>query len=351
LTINEIIKEAPEMKETERSGASTENYEVDIFRPDDAPGVRKLFTAVYGDGYPVRIVYDPEQLVEAFEQQTNIPVVARTPHGEIVGYVAFYNSAPHTGLYELGQGLVRSDYRNLGVAGRNNHYAVEGVAPRFPMDAIFGEAVCNHIYMQRSTAQEGATATAIEVDLMPAEAYRKEESAQGRVSAIPMFKTIRPRPHKVYFPSCYERPLKFIYEGFNDERTLALSVEQQPQGPATRISTRYFDFAGVGRVSVFDQGRDCAEAIEREEGNLVGQGAQVIQVHLKLTCPWIGAIVEALRERDYFLGGALARWFDDDGLLMQKILGEPNWEGIHLFQDRARQILEYVHDDWEEVTG
>jgi hypothetical protein len=40
-------------------------FKIDLFQPGDGPGVAKLFTAVYGDGYPVKIVYDPDALAAA----------------------------------------------------------------------------------------------------------------------------------------------------------------------------------------------------------------------------------------------------------------------------------------------
>ncbi len=74
---------------------------------------------------------------------------------------------------------------------------------------------------------------------------------------------------------------------------------------------------------------------------------KVIQVWLKLSWPYVGKAVEALRGRGYFCGGVLPRWFDEDGMLMQKVLGRPNWEGTQLHFDRARRILEWVRSDWE----
>lgn len=38
-------------------------WEVDLFRPEDAPGVARLFRLVYGDGYPVKTFTDPERLI------------------------------------------------------------------------------------------------------------------------------------------------------------------------------------------------------------------------------------------------------------------------------------------------
>ena len=48
---------------------------VALFRPEDAEGIAELFTDIYGDGYPAKMVYHPDQLISAFEKRDNIPIV------------------------------------------------------------------------------------------------------------------------------------------------------------------------------------------------------------------------------------------------------------------------------------
>ncbi len=64
----------------------------------------------------------------------------------------------------------------------------------------------------------------------------------------------------------------------------------------------------------------------------------------------VGEAVGLLRGHGYFLGGVLPRWFNDDGLLMPRIFGIPDWDGISLFTDRAKKILELVQTDWRGVA-
>ena len=37
-----------------------EKLTVGFFRPEDAEGIAKLFTEIYGDSYPAKIVYNPD---------------------------------------------------------------------------------------------------------------------------------------------------------------------------------------------------------------------------------------------------------------------------------------------------
>lgn len=322
-----------------------ETITVDVFQPDDAADVGELFRSVYGEDYPVKLVYGPEELVEAFREQENIPTVARSSKGGLVGYVSLFRSAPSKKVYEGGQGLVRADYRKHGIARAMNRYFAEEIAPMYDVDAAFGEAVCNHPYMQKAWANEGAIETALEVDLMPAEAYVREGSATGRVASLHMTRMYRPLDHTVYVPERYEEAMNFIYADIDTGASVARAGNIGPGDRHTSIESRFFEFASVARLTVWDTGADFADVFERHETEVLGNGAVVVQAWLNLSWPWIGQLTEYLRGRGYFFGGILPRWFGEDGLLMQKVTVRPNWEGIRLYSEKAQKICGIIRED------
>ena len=93
-------------------------------------------------------------------------------------------------------------------------------------------------------------------------------------------------------------------------------------------------------------GHDLADYLTNLENQALAQKAVVIQVWLKLSAPWSGPAVDILRSKGYFFGGVLPRWFDEDGLLMQKLVCEPDFDGIQLYSDEAKEILSIVKEDW-----
>ena len=328
-----------------------QEFAIDTFCPEDAPGVGRLFKEVYGEAYPAALVYDPIRLTEAFRKGDNIPLVARTVKGDVIGHGAYFHSGPNLRLYELGQGLVLPSYRKSGIIARLQEYALEEMAPSMELDVVMGETVCNHPYTQKSLALSHLVAMALEVDLMPAEAYAKEQSASGRVSTLLMFRTYHPKPHTVYVPQRYRDVFAFIYEGLDDKRTLSPSLtDGNPTGPHTAITTQIFDFARVARMSVHEGGKDFPSVFAAEESHALAKGMVVVQVWFKLSWPWVDSLVEYLRAKGYFFGGPLVQWFGDDGLLMQKIFGMPSWEEIQIHSDRGKKIMEYAKEDWERVS-
>ncbi len=325
-----------------------QDWKIDLFKPEDAEGVALLFRSVYGAGYPIRAYVEADLLRAENAAGRIISSVARTTNGDIVGHNALYQSAPYKKIYEAGAGLVHKEYRGgHGIFSEMVAHNIEVGKTRFGVELVYGEAVCNHVFSQRLGHNLGLITQAIEIDLMPAAAYDKEQSARGRVSTTLNFKTLKPHPHTVFLPPLYEQQLRFIYDSMDDQRNLTLADQALPLKIKTQLKTEVFSFAGIARIAVIVSGSDLVETLKNEEQRLQKEGVEILQVWLKLASPDVGAAIVCLKESGYFLGGVLPRWFDEDGLLMQKIKGEPNWEGMQIHFDNDRKLVELVRDDWQ----
>lgn len=336
------------MNATEPKGSMVDRQiRIDAFRPTDAEGIAALFQAVYGDGYPVKVYYDPRALIEANETGDLYGIVASNSAGSVVGAVHLFRSAPFKALYEIGSGLVLKGYRNLGINKRLLGFIMEEwIHTNKLVEAVWGEAVCNHVHMLKAQTYFGYIETALEIALMPAEAYEAEQSATSRVATQVAFRSYRPKPHRVYLPATYERELRFIYSKLDDQREFATADNVLPTEGLSEIKMAYSDFAQVVRVTVHHVGADFETRMDDLDGEALGKGAVVNQIWLNLGSPWVAAAVDILRDRGYFIGGVFPRWFDQDGLFMQKLLCPPEFEEIKLASDRGRELLEMIRQDW-----
>jgi hypothetical protein len=335
-----------------KTGSGEEGFEVGRFKPEDAEGIVNLFLAVYGEHYPIRLFYDPQAIIKANEEGSYYSIVARLSSGEVIGVTHLYKSAPYRSLYETGVGLVLPDYRNLGINVELLRYLYEDFVPEMEsIDEIFGEAVCNHPYMQKAIKTFRFTETGIEVALMPTEAYDKEKSAPGRVATLLAFRCYRPKPHRIFLPAAYERELRTIYAGLDDRRDIALSETGVPDGFRSKTDMSFFDHARLARISVSEIGADFVEVFSAMEKEALARKALVLQAWLDLTKPRVGEAVEELRKMGYFFGGALPRWFDSDGMLMQKLVCPPYFESIVLVSDFSKELLEVIKKDWRRVQS
>ncbi|MBI4962350.1 MAG: hypothetical protein HY913_03665 [Desulfomonile tiedjei] len=329
---------------------SGSEFGVGPFKPEDAKGIVSLFRSVYGEGYPIRVFYDEEKLTEANAAGQYYSIVARNPTGQVVGVQHLFRSAPYPNLYEAGAGLVDRDYRKLGLISEMLRFAFEGWVPQQSnIEETFGEAVCNHTHMQKTVSSLAHVETALEVALMPAEAYDAEQSAKGRVAALLVFRRYKPKPHTVFLPRQYEKELRFIYSALDDTRNFEAADQDLPRDQPSRAEMTVFDFAKVARIAMHATGFDLEPCLENLENQARDQKAVVFQVWLKLNSPWVGSAVDILRRRGYYVGGILPRWFDEDGLLMQKLFVDPNFDDIQLHSDRAKEILAIVKQDRERA--
>ena len=179
---------------------------------EQARGVRQLFLDVYGDGYPIALYYEPDNLWQAHQRGDTVCEVALAEDGSVVGHCALYRSAPNPRLMEMGAGLVHPKARGTGAIGLLVNGLLDYVKANGAADWVFGEAVCNHAVTQRTLSNTGFVETALEIDLMPAAAYTKEASAFGRVSTLLSFHQISDTEGEVYLPQRYRATLEGLYQ-------------------------------------------------------------------------------------------------------------------------------------------
>ncbi len=330
----------------------TDELTIDVFKPEYAKGITECFRAIYGDDYPNKVYYDPEALTEENIANRIISTVVKTRENKIVGHCSLFSSNPcNYKIYESGSGLVLPEYRNTAklftrMVGLNIEMGKE-----LGIEGVYGEPVCNHPYSQKMCHNLKTIITGLEVDLMPAKTYTKDKNVSGRVSTFWGLTTIVPKKfHKVYIPQIYKDYFDNIYKRLEDKRDVSFSFQPLPQKIKSKINTEIFDFADVARMAVYEIGQDFEEAYIKEESKALKKGVVSLQVWLNLGVPWVNNAVNILRGRQYFTGGLLQRWFDTDGILMQKIIGQPCWNDIQIAFEEDKFIFEYVKRDWEMVN-
>ena len=329
-------------------------WTLDLFRPADATGVVTLYRDIYGDNYHVPSVYNPDKMVAEQEHGDVYRAVARSASGEIVGHTAYARSSPpNRGLYEACQLLVHHDWRGSTLASDLTLFAIEQIPLQYHIRYTWGEAVTNHLFSQRIYTGSGHAETGIELDLLPggsmAQAMRGEN--RGRISVVTIFRNYGPsQPQTIYLPAAYTRQLPFLYSGFEHGHCFVDSTTPLATDRPVRGKLDIFAAVAVARMTFLQLGEDFADCLANYETQTAAADVRVHQVFLPLTDPAIGAAVDCLRNRGYFLGAVLPCWFGDDGLLMQKLDDEPNLAGTKLFTDRAREILSVILSDRNSVA-
>jgi hypothetical protein len=145
--------------------------------------------------------------------------------------------------------------------------------------------------------------------------------------------------------------MEYILRDIEITREKSPSTEKIPKNTQTKLSSRFFGYAAVGRFNIISAGGNFKTIVAALEKEGKKQKTIVFQFFLNLSEPWVGDAVEILRKRGYFFGGCVPRWFDADGLLMQKLLRTPDFKAPHLHSAKAKKMLKFIRADWQDLQG
>ncbi len=327
-------------------------FEVGLMSQDEAIGVVELYRAVYGDSYPIKSMYDPEYIFEQQETGHMYRTVVVDSAGQVAAHQAiFRTSAPWDQIYEEGHGMVLPEYRGKGLNNLTMEYDHGVVIPRCGIPEIWGEAVANHIFMQKTCITCGWYETGLELDLMPASSYAKSGASSGRVSSVLVFKTFIDDTQPLLVPDCYHDMIQDICQRAGKSRQIIQTAASSFSGKDSVINMEFYDQAGVARLTIFEAGSDFTARFAEQEQEMDRLGAGVRQVYLPLNREDTSLITDVLRSRGYFFAGLMPRWFNHDGLMMQKLSAEPNLQDLNLYTDFSKKLLRFILADRSaEVT-
>jgi len=315
-------------------------FVVDVFRPEDALGVARLYYAVYKEMFPVDHVYDPQELVRLNAGPDLHQVVGRTPSGDVVGLYALFRSPPGRRIMEAGSWIVHPAYRSSTLAMRMAREINLKAHERWGLDVVFGQTVCDHVITQKMGARFGSLYSALEIEAMPP---RPEDQGgrNGRISLLDGFIVYRDRPHALYPPRLHDRELRALYAELGLRRDF--SDDPGPQDTTTSALVRNMDLASLAKMTATRIGTD----FDRRLNELLETfpDRHIYQIVLPLWGPGCTKAVETARAKGFFLGGVLPLWYDRDGLLLQKVAGEPDFSNIMLHAEKSENLLEMIIAD------
>lgn len=315
---------------------------VDVFRPQDAEGVAKLYYAIYGDTFAIDYVYDPERIREANEGPDLHQVIARTEAGEVVGLSALFRVPPGKGILESGGLMLLPDYRLGTLLFRLIELTQQVARDQLRLNAVFGQSVTDHLTTQKINARYGFQGLALEMESMPA----RPDAMGGRISLLNEFVVFNDIPHAVHLPERYAPILREMYAGLGSARSF---LAGQTPADTTLWALALMPAASIAKVSVSRLGADFPAMLKQ----VVDEHPALHALHLQLPLsdaglPWA---VEEARLLGFTLAGLLPLWTDRDVLLLQRVPARPNFSAPALLTDAAQNLLDHVRADWESLHG
>ena len=332
------------LQECHREIEPGQDVTIGLFRPEDALGVALAYYETYGETFPLEHVYDPEEIARRNATDDQYTVVARTPRGEGVGLFGLFRHAPNPGVYEAGQLMVLKSYRNRHLSTEFSKVALDSLPRQLGIPVIFLEAVSNHAVSQLIALPRGLAFTGLEVECMPSGVQADADDGAHNISLFLMFKLFEKTSCDVYLPEPYRTFCETIYAELALPRVFASAAA----GTGETVASPFFiQETGLMRLTVSRAGRDLGAVVSAAEVKAGPRG--LLQIFLNLGDGAAPQAVAVLRDRGYFLAGLLPCWFGADGLLMQKVGREPDWDAIQCVDCNAAAIRDMVREDFERT--
>lgn len=303
--------------------------------PADAPGLGALIRRCYGERYPKRVMYRPQDLAALIGSGGYDGVVAAVG-ADVVGHIGFSRPAPEATVVEAGTTLVDPARRGEGIMGRlgaalGELLVAEGVCGfvHFPTTA--------HAVMQRASVSAGGRETGVLLGYLPEAA-----PGEGRLAVTVVHQPVLPAPSGAWCPP--DR-----YAGLLRETAAALGLEREVAvrggGPVavSELACTADPARGLERVTVGRIGADLAARVAQETS------AGLVHVDLPLDDPAIDGAVEALRRASFAYGAWLPGWAGHDVLRLQRIAAPTPAELAPALESaQARRIIDLIR---EELRG
>ncbi len=222
-----------------RSGG--DDVEVRAIAPADAQGVSDCIVRCYGDAYPKRVMYRPDELATLIGSRAYNGVVATAGPG-VVGHIGFTWPTSESTVVEAGTTVVDPSCRGMGLMGRLALALVELLATEGAAGFIHFPTTA-HPVMQRASLSAGGRETGVMVAYLPAATRDLAMGAltEERVAVTVVYQPVLNAPaQSIHLPRRYSAMILGFADGLGLSRSAAPDVAAADRREPDRTRPRPF---------------------------------------------------------------------------------------------------------------
>jgi len=324
----------------------TNDINITLFQPDDAPDICDIYRETYGDDFPIPYVYIPEEIIKRYDGINHRTAIARTKDGQFAGMASMFRSTPNPLMYEAGQLMIKKNFRKMGIADHLVKTIHVEFPTQVPIKGQFVEALCNHTISQKLSEGYSFIPTALEIEWLPTINFDSAKALERNISLLMEFKTFNDTPHEIFLHPAYIDYVTDRCRALKAERTIKSDFVSGTR--TTEKTTDIIADAGIATLSVTHAGADWPEILAHFETEAAMYRRQVRIDISHPSAPWA---INLMRENGFFLGGYLPLWFEGDGLLLQKLTKTPDFSLPQFFSDEGNSVMEAVQTDYVRATS
>ncbi|MGO9567993.1 MAG: GNAT family N-acetyltransferase [Desulfomonilaceae bacterium] len=324
-------------------------FHVHLMKPSEALEVSRSAYKAYGYTYSNEHIYYPDRLVELNGSGLLISATAVTADGVLAGHCAIFRSNSGSQSAEVGQAVVKPEFRGQGCLLRLTEFLVNEAKSR-GLTGLYARAVTSHTFSQRVTTRLGFTACAILLGYAPASVtFRgiKEELSQRETFLVQYKYLEKPGPFKLYAPSKHKDFIARLYgnlgvtpqfEAAQKSPTAVLQSES-----ILKTKTAASMPPGYASIEVLRYGKNIGLEVRNVLKEFRLKHYDVIALYLNLGDPLTFHLVDEFEALGFFFGGIFPGASVGEALVLQYLNNVAiDYDSIKLHTQASREILAYV---------
>ncbi|WP_022670873.1 GNAT family N-acetyltransferase [Hippea alviniae] len=319
-------------------------YFIRDFKKEDALEVSKCAYFAYGYTYEPFIYY-PSQIVRMNEERSLLSIVAETEDGDLAGHAAlkFYNNNLHVG--EMGVAFVKPEYRNNGISESMADYLINKAKTIDGLNALYLRLVTAHIYSQKPFFKRGFVPTGLLLGLFPKNVNFKDLTGEveAKTTALLVSFYLKNADRRtIFLPNKHKDMIRKIVDelGIDYEIGKPKGLVDNGDEKIEYIKTDVFNSVDLYCKS-YD--KKSFNLIKKTLKKLLAQKVDVVYLYLDMENPYMPEVAKQCEEEGFFFAGILP--FGIDGhhaLIYQYMNTQVDFDSIVLYDDRAKEILDYI---------
>ncbi|MDO4938706.1 MAG: GNAT family N-acetyltransferase [Lachnospiraceae bacterium] len=295
-------------------------FEVRTLKKDDMQGYAECMDSVWGQTYPNKIAYHPEQYMNAIENGRYYSVGSFSKDGEFAGHTSLWEWVNIPGVYELGMCAVKEKFRHNSMQERMVSACIEEAKKDNKKTALYTEAICDHPYSQKTFYKCGLRPCGFTLNHYPPDVLVSSFSDPKAYTSLCMLTLPLKKTRKtVYVPKELKCILEDIYKDCGYDRELLIDRTDSATGKSSSMIT-YSELLKSAGIIYYDLGSGSIKEFENYQKEIAEHGADVVHMHISLKAPGIADMYDAAKKSGFFFCGIIPDTEFGDMLYMEKMV-------------------------------
>jgi len=317
--------------------------------PDEAVEISRCAYFSYGYSYGYEKVYHPDVLKALIRSGDLISFVA-VDGDTVAGHAGllFYDDP---GVAEIALGFVNPPYRSRRVFS-DLMATVVAEAERRHLAALSGQAVCTHLYSQRSAQAFGMSECALLLSrYTPLRFTGIADENRVRESILAVFRYLSPPEHPVLYPPEHHAGItREIYDHLGVHPPFGIGDASARLPEKSEYSITVEEIYQTAQIRIRSLGTDLIPRLRRELGRLRAGRLEAVYIHLPLTTPATSTVADAIENLGFFFAGLHLTSTGEDLLTLQYLNNRIlDYDTVMVASSNAGRLKEYIRerDPWQ----